>query len=95
MSFSIHDVNAYITGEKNGVYALKMEIHDLGIYVNGMTARQSKKFDGWWLQPPVKKLPSGKYVKDVEFSSKTELWDAMLRAAIDAINEHRRPYGDL
>lgn len=96
MIITQNDVNAYVTGEKSGVYSLNLEIHALGLYPKGMTMRRSKKYpDEWWLQPPAHKLQSGKYVSDVEFSTKTDLWEAMLNAALDAVNEYRRPHADL
>jgi hypothetical protein len=94
MSDSIHDVNAYVLGQRNDVYSIKVEIFDLGIYIQGMTMRKSKMQDGWWLQPP-KHPKNGKYFADVEFDTRTELWRAMLQAATYAVGEYTRPYDSL
>ena len=89
MSLSTYDVQAFVLGEKNGVYSLKLEIHNLGIYPHGATLRRSKKNNNWWLQPP-KHVVNGKYVADVEFSTKTELWAEMEKAATEAVAEYSR-----
>jgi hypothetical protein len=44
------------------------------------------------MQPP-SQLKHGKYYTDVEFDTKTELWQEMYEAAIAALNEWQRNNG--
>lgn len=90
MNFDLHNVQVYVMGEKGGVYSLKIEILDLGVYIHGMTIRKSQKSDDWWLQPPKHRLSSGRYAADVEFDTRTELWQAIYQASKDALNEYLR-----
>lgn len=92
---SLHDISAYVDGGKDGVYRLKLEIYNLGLYVHGMTMRTSKKSSDWWLQPPRHRISNGQYKADVEFDQRTELWKEVYAACLDAVNEHRRVNGPL
>ncbi len=92
MGFSKYGVEAYVLNEVNGVYSLKVESPSLGMYITGMTMRMSKKNDNWWMQPP-RHLKFGRYYADVEFDTRTDLWQEMYDAAIAALKEWQRNSG--
>lgn len=85
-----YSIEVEVRGQIKAGYRLKVSLTSIGIYMDGFTARESSRnTSGYWIQPPAREI-KGKWVHTPEFSNKTELWQAIEQACIDAINEYER-----
>lgn len=76
-----------LPGGEETAYRLKVSIPEIGLYINGFTARESSRNDsGWWVQAPARK--EGRiYKHDIEFNTKKALWQSIEERCIEAIKE--------
>lgn len=66
-------------------FRLKVSFKELGMYIDGFTARPSnREKSDWWVQSPAKKIGK-KYVNIPEFDKHTVLWMLIEELCIKAI----------
>jgi len=82
---NLNIIEVTILGEINNGYRLKISVLDLGIYINGFTARKSdKNASGWWIQPPANNI-NGKWVHSIELDKSKSLWVEIEQACLDQL----------
>lgn len=83
---NLYCVESEVRGDIKGGYRLKITILDLGVYIDGFTARHSDFDDsGWWIQPPAKQV-GGKWKHVIEFDKSKTLWAEIVNCCLDTIN---------
>lgn len=83
---NLYCVEAEVRGDIKGVYRLKISILDLGVYVDGFTARHSDIDDtGWWIQPPARQV-GARWISVIEFDKSKTLWVEIVNCCLDTIN---------
>jgi hypothetical protein len=74
-------------------WQLKVNVLDLGMYINGFRALRSKKEPGtWWVQPPARKV-GNRYKDVVEFNKSETLWleiHAVILAFLGEVERNQR-----
>jgi len=83
------NISVDVVGSLGNGYRLKVLIPEIGIYINGFTARPSSKDEGtWWIQPPSIKTARGNWINVVEFDKNLELWQMIEFTAIESVDKH-------
>lgn len=87
---NLYCVESEVRGDIKGGYRLKIAILDLGVYIDGFTARRSGvDSSGWWIQPPAKQV-GGKWKHVIEFDKSKTLWTEIVNCCLDTINLYQQ-----
>lgn len=60
-------LKAEVYHDHNRVYFVKVWMEQLGMVINSITVRASKKEEDWWVQMPLRKGKDGKFHRFIEF----------------------------
>lgn len=83
---------------RDGIYYVKVELADLGMYISGITVRESPKFPekGLWVQMPGYQIgKTKKYKRYVEFRPNSPTRSSIEEAARKAVAEYEPVITDL
>ena len=81
-------MQAGIYAENSGTYYVKISIHDIGMYISGITVKKSPKYGGWWVQMPYfKNYKTGKTQRYIEFDQESPIRLLIERICIEAAEE--------
>lgn len=72
---------------KNGGFRVKVLVHDLGLFINGMIVyppNEERNQADWMVLTPARPAGRGKWAHIVEFNKKLPLWEEIYDACVDA-----------
>jgi hypothetical protein len=90
----LNKIKAKVYTEKNGVFYVKVELPDLGIFINSFKVQESPKRpqDGLWVQEP-KFCIKTKWVAPIEFDKSGQVWKTIENVCRKAVEDKVTPDG--
>lgn len=88
------EVEAEVHKSVGGAYRVKVLVHDIGIYINGMMVFPPNDEQDWAIYPPLLgRAGRGKYRYTVEFNKQFPLWEEIHEACIEAVKSKMKADG--
>jgi len=85
----LENAKASVYAVSSGTYYIKISIHDIGMYISGISVRKSPKFGGWWVQMPYfKDYKTGNTKRYIEFSPESSAKTILERLSIEAVENN-------
>lgn len=86
----VFNISAEVHKPIGAGYRVKVFMHDLGMYINGMMVFPPDDEHDWSVYPPAQRAGRGKYAYLVEFNKKMPLWDEVHEACLYAVKLAKR-----
>lgn len=84
-----YEVEAEVHKSVGAGYRVKVLVHDIGIYINGMMVFPPNDENDWAVYPPLLgRAGRGKYRYIVEFNKHAPLWVEIHEACINTVKLH-------